>query len=81
MRLLRRNDAGEFSLTKDLVGDDIIPPYAILSHTWGQDIDEVSFDDMTNGTVEKAGYQKIRLCGERARQDGLEYFWIDTCCT
>jgi hypothetical protein len=28
----------------------------------------------------KAGYQKIRFCGERAAHDGLGYFWVDTCC-
>ncbi|KAF2179725.1 hypothetical protein K469DRAFT_716079 [Zopfia rhizophila CBS 207.26] len=37
MRLLRRCDTGEFSLTEDIVGDEAIPPYAILSHTWGAD--------------------------------------------
>jgi len=26
------------------------------------------------------GYEKIRLCGERARHDGLQYFWVNTCC-
>lgn len=81
MRLLRRCDAGEFSLTEHLRGEDTIPPYAILSHTWGADPDEVTFEDMTNGTgKDKAGYKKIRFCGEQARQDGLQYFWVDTCC-
>jgi hypothetical protein len=42
MRLLERNNAGNISLTKHLVGDDI-PWYAILSHTWGADTEEVSF--------------------------------------
>src|SRR5881275_701533 len=28
----------------------------------------------------KAGYNKIRFCGEQARRDGLRYFWVDTCC-
>jgi hypothetical protein len=81
MRLLQHSGTGEFSFTKDLVGNDRIPPYAILSHTWGSDTDEVTFEDVTNGTGKhKAGYEKIRFCGEQARQDGLEYFWIDTCC-
>ena len=81
MRLLLRSDTGEFSLTKDLVGNDTIPPYAILSHTWGADADEVTFEDLTNGTGKnKPGYEKIRFCGEQARQDDLQYFWIDTCC-
>jgi hypothetical protein len=81
MRLLQHCDSGEFSFTKDLVGDDKIPPYAILSHTWGSDTDEVTFEDLANGTgKDKAGYEKIQFCGQQARQDGLEYFWIDTCC-
>jgi len=81
MRLLLHSDTGEFSLTKDLIGDDTIPPYAILSHTWGADADEVTFEDLTNGTgKDKPGYEKIRFCGEQARQDDLQYFWIDTCC-
>jgi len=45
MRLLERNSAGEFSLTKDFVGDDV-PGYAILSHTWGPDTEEVTFKDL-----------------------------------
>lgn len=81
MRLLHRSETGELSLTKNLVGDDLTPSYAILSHTWGPDNEEVTFEDMTNGTgKDKSGYAKIRYCGEQARQDGLQYFWIDTCC-
>ncbi|KAI9862356.1 MAG: hypothetical protein M1813_004832 [Trichoglossum hirsutum] len=81
MRLLRLEDDGEFSLTKDLVGDDIIPPYAILSHTWGSDNEEVTFKDLTNGAgKDKPGYRKIRFCGKQAANDGLRFFWIDTCC-
>ena len=62
MRLLKRNNTGEFSLTKDLVSDDMIPRYAILSHTWGVDTEEVSFKDMIDGTgMRKPGYEKIRF--------------------
>jgi hypothetical protein len=81
MRLLRRSNTCEFSLTEDLFGDKAIPPYAILSHTWGADAEEVTFEDMTNGTgKDKPGYKKIQFCGEQAAQDGLQHFWIDTCC-
>jgi hypothetical protein len=82
MRLLKRNNTGEFSLTKDLVSEDMIPRYAILSHTWGVDTEEVSFKDMIDGTgiSNPAGYDKIRFCGEQARRDDLQHFWIDTCC-
>jgi hypothetical protein len=79
MRLLELKNHGEFSLTKDLIGN--IPPYAILSHTWGADTEEVSFKDLISGTGKsKAGYGKIRFCGEQAGRDGLQYFWVDTCC-
>jgi len=80
MRLLQYNNEGEFSLTKDFSGDDI-PEYAILSHTWGADTEEVTYRDMTDGIGKnKIGYEKIRFCGEQARRDQLEYFWVDTCC-
>ncbi|KAM0147375.1 hypothetical protein ACHAPG_010616 [Botrytis cinerea] len=81
MRLLQYSDTGRFTLTKDFIGDDQIPPYAILSHTWGPNNEEVTFENILNGTGEvKPGYEKIRFCGEQAKQDGLLYFWIDTCC-
>src|ERR1700710_511273 len=78
MRLLERLDDGEFCLTA--FQDDNTPPYAILSHTWveGQ---EVTFEDLNTGTgKEKHGNKKIRFCGEQARRDGLQYFWVNTCC-
>jgi hypothetical protein len=57
------------------------PPYAILSHTWGGDADEVTFTDIISGNgTTKHGYNKIRFCGDQAQQDGLQYFWVDTCC-
>ena len=73
MRLLLRDNTGEFSLTKDLVGHETIPPYAIFPHTWGAEADEVTFKDLTNGTGKnKPDYEKIRFCGEQAREDGLQ---------
>jgi hypothetical protein len=79
MRFLEYNE-GELSLTKDFVGGEILE-YAILSHTWGRDIEEVTYRDVIDGTGKnKVGYEKIRFCGEQARRDGLHYFWVDTCC-
>jgi hypothetical protein len=79
MRLLERKNDDEFTLTKDII--DNIPHYAILSHAWGADTEEVTFRDLTDGTgKDKTGYSKIRFCGEQARHDGLQYFWVDTCC-
>ena len=77
MRLLEYKNDREFSLTEDYV--DEIPRYAILSHRWGGE--EVTFRDLIDGTGKsKAGYDKIRFCGEQAVRDGLQYFWVDTCC-
>jgi hypothetical protein len=48
MRLLKFDENGALRLTEDLVAE--IPPYAILSHTWNADKDELSFDDVKEGT-------------------------------
>lgn len=77
MRLLQLNKDGDFSLTKFFDSD--IPKYAILSHTWGAE--EVIFKDLMESTSKsKAGYGKIQFCGEQAKRDGLQYFWVDICC-
>ena len=79
MRLLELKDNGKFSLTNDIVID--IPPYAILSHTWGRDNEEVTFKDLMESSGNaKAGYKKLQFCREQAARDGLQYFWVDTCC-
>ncbi|RYP86623.1 hypothetical protein DL769_000691 [Monosporascus sp. CRB-8-3] len=79
MRLLMLRGNGDLSLTKDLIKD--VPPYAILSHTWGDDDQEVTFKDVEEGTGrDKAGYRKIQFCGQQALSDGLQYLWVDTCC-
>jgi ankyrin repeat protein len=78
MRLLQIKDGGELSLVECL---GTVPPYAILSHTWGSKSDEVSYQDMTNGTaIDKPAYRKFTFCIEQATKDNLTYFWIDTCC-
>lgn len=79
MRLLKIDDHGAFNLTEDL--QDNIPTYAILSHTWGPESDEVTFGDLKSKQSErKAGYAKIQFCGEQAKKDNLKYIWVDTCC-
>jgi hypothetical protein len=84
MRLLYTASDGRLSWTGDLIGDQI-PPYAILSHTW--DGQEVAYKDLQNHRdIEdvdarlKDGYQKIFFCAQQAKRDGLDYFWVDTCC-
>jgi hypothetical protein len=70
MRLLKIDGHGELSLTKDLI--DEILHYAILSHTWGADDEEVTFNDLKDGSGKgKAGYEKNQFCGEQVQKDGL----------
>jgi hypothetical protein len=78
MRLLSYTPSDIFELTN--FNDDSLPPYAILSHTWS-DGEEVTYNELVAGTgKEKAGYAKLHFCRERAAEDNLEYFWVDTCC-
>jgi len=83
MRLLKTSNL-EF---EEFASDDNLPPYAILSHTWGHD--EVSFADHVNRNAHqdaarrqppKAGYDKIDGCCKLAESEGFYYVWIDTCC-
>lgn len=79
MRLLQLDDNGGLSLVERLRDD--IPRYAILSHTWGKDEEEVTFQDFTNDRGKsKLGYRKLQFCAIQAARDGLKHFWIDTCC-
>jgi hypothetical protein len=97
MRLLKYGEDGCLTITS--FNDDAIPQYAILSHTWGEDAEEVTFADLAKadgkhksgykkmfsykkmpGYKKMHGYKKIRFCGEQAQEDGLQYFWVDTCC-
>ncbi|KAF2681715.1 HET-domain-containing protein, partial [Lentithecium fluviatile CBS 122367] len=63
-----------------------IPPYAILSHTWGNS--EVTFQDLSSLVTSKrrshvlssTGYYKIVKTCEQALSEGLAYAWVDTCC-
>ena len=48
MRLLDLQNLAEPSLT-EFIGDDV-PRYAILSHTWGADGEEVTFKHLAEGT-------------------------------
>ncbi|KAI0183683.1 heterokaryon incompatibility protein-domain-containing protein [Xylaria flabelliformis] len=67
---------------KEFISHKQAPPYAILSHTWGDK--EVTFRDWQKGPwkdVERnAGFSKIENCCRQAAADGYEWVWIDTCC-
>jgi hypothetical protein len=68
---------------------DNIPPYAILSHTWLRDDEEVTFASITSAPPTNAfqaswrnvpGAKKIVYLCDQAADDGLDYAWADTCC-
>ncbi|KAK0760063.1 hypothetical protein N5P37_007142 [Trichoderma harzianum] len=64
---------------EEYVGNEI-PPYAILSHTWGAE--EVTFQEWVNTPrpTHKAGFRKILNATRQAELDGLDYLWVDTNC-
>ncbi|THU95437.1 HET-domain-containing protein [Dendrothele bispora CBS 962.96] len=61
-----------------------VPPYAILSHTWGKR--EVTFQDMQNVDSIKTredlqtGWDKVKKACEHAQNYLFEWIWIDSCC-
>lgn len=80
MRLLRDSPSGW--CVEDFHGKSV-PFYAILSHTWRQG-EEITFEDLADPSgadlAHKSGYWKLLFMSEKAKQDGLLWFWIDTCC-
>lgn len=79
MHLLYYDENHEPALIKR-VGRDI-PPYAILSHTWGPDDEEITFKDVKKKRgKDKSGFKKVEFCLQQAANDGLQYCWVDTCC-
>jgi hypothetical protein len=64
----------------EYLGDENVPKYAILSHTWEDE--EVSFQEMMSKTPDvlvKKGFKKIEKTCEIAKREGLEWAWVDTC--
>ncbi|KAH7082093.1 heterokaryon incompatibility protein-domain-containing protein [Paraphoma chrysanthemicola] len=65
-------------IMKEFIGSDI-PAYAILSHTWEDD--EITYKDYIKGRNQLSkGYEKITQTCSLARENGVAYAWIDTCC-
>jgi hypothetical protein len=81
MRLLKIGADDEVRLTKQLI-DDEVPPYAVLSHTWGNVKDEVLYKQMQKRSFRRdtGGFAKIQFCVQRAKADGLSHFWVDSTC-
>ncbi|KAF5338130.1 hypothetical protein D9758_015368 [Tetrapyrgos nigripes] len=69
--------------------NNIVPPYAILSHRW-EGNQEISYlqmlclkvfpPDVTLGILRRKGLLKIVYACVQAIKDGYSYIWIDTCC-
>lgn len=69
-------------------GHSTRPPYAILSHTWGND--EITLQELEQSPTpddglphplqSRAGYLKIEGCCVLSRSHGYEWVWIDSCC-
>ena len=58
-----------------------IPPYAILSHMWLADEEEVTYTQMQTPDAYRhmLGFRKIEFLCQQARDDGYEWAWMDTC--
>lgn len=58
--------------------------YAILSHRWGADEDEISYEDRLSSDDEalslKKGFAKIKGFCALASSQNCRYGWVDTCC-
>jgi hypothetical protein len=76
MRLLHTS-----SFTIDDFTDVHRPPYAILSHTWSSR--EVTFADLagsSSAALEHPAWPKISNAAARAKADGFDWIWVDSCC-
>lgn len=70
MRLL---DTSTSTTLKEFIAYQI-PPYAILSHRWGDE--ELAFQDLDRIDEliqQKSGYDKVKRFCERAAHDGYPY--------
>lgn len=82
MRLLNTSTERLETFADELV----IPPYAILSHTWGDPEQEILFSDLqSNDTApwqksKSRSWAKIKGTCVQARKAEIDYVWIDTCC-
>lgn len=75
-------DRGTQDINVQEIDTELIPRYAILSHTWEDE--EVSLQDITASdvsyTTKKKGYEKIRNCCAVAKRNNIDHVWIDSCC-
>ncbi|ORY65449.1 uncharacterized protein BCR38DRAFT_432825 [Pseudomassariella vexata] len=64
----------------DFISDDDISPYAILSHTWGNDeATRQMWQSIPSSELQlRQGYLKIEHCRKQAVRDGVEWAYSDT---
>ncbi|KFY10405.1 hypothetical protein V491_07660 [Pseudogymnoascus sp. VKM F-3775] len=64
---------------EEFMGDEM-PPYAILSHTWGEG--EVTLQRFANleSAAQNKGFGKIKNSCHLAQRNGISHIWVDTCC-
>lgn len=62
--------------------DTSLPKYAILSHRWGSEEDEVSYKQFRKRSVpaDLPGLLKIQAFCRLADERGFQWAWADTCC-
>ncbi|KAH8596616.1 heterokaryon incompatibility protein-domain-containing protein [Bisporella sp. PMI_857] len=66
---------------EEFMSDSDVPPYAILSHTWGnEEITLQMWQSPLSELESMHGFQKIQYCCEQAKHDGYDWIWVDTCC-
>lgn len=74
MRLLHTD-----SLTFRDFFDEDTPPYAILSHRWGEE--ELSYQDFLDGHHKDGeGHQKVLGACNLAKAEHHQWIWIDSIC-
>jgi hypothetical protein len=76
MRLLHAKD-----LVFDEFFDDNCPDYAILSHRWFSQKEELTYRDFLDGKKrETKGWAKITATCDKALAHKYDWIWVDTCC-
>lgn len=83
LHLLRVDTFEIFNAYRHSTPDGNIPPYAILSHTWRKDGDEITYQDIQpqnlQSTKQREAFAKVQSTSSVTKRQGLEWFWIDTC--
>lgn len=78
MRVLRTDTE---DLILEIVNDDY-KEHAILSHRWYADGEKITFADVCDrqDVTAKSGLKKLQDFRRKAREDGFQHVWLDTCC-